>query len=493
MRRFNWKLIAQVTGVLLLYLAAGLLLPLVLSIYEHDGMQFAFAVSGMLILMAGLFLRNMVGGKAEYRLRQDESYWLTVAAWVVMPLFGALPYLFTGVTQSFTDALFESFSGFTTTGSSVIRHPEELPPSILAYRALTQWVGGLGLLLFVVALLRRLGLGAGSLYEAEFSGTQQRKLHPRLAQSVTRMWTIYGLLTATLWGLLMVQGVGLVDAFCTACSTVSTGGFTTHSEGITALGVHPTSTVTVFMFFSGVNVAILYRLFTLRWRHLWHDGELRTYTLLFVCSVALCTTAFFLEGNGFSDSLHFSIFHIASTMSTCGYHMPVPTHWSFVVSVLTFVLIVIGASAGSTGGGIKLRRIIIMVKYIANYLTRMIHPNVVFHVKVNNEVVESDYINKVFAFVFLYIVFIIGGGFVLTMCGCSIPNSVCMAAANISNLGPSPLINTMGGSLDYAVLPHVAKWTLTLLMLAGRVELFALLAVVSPAYWRLRLPKTRRG
>lgn len=493
MRRFNWKLIAQVTGVLLLYLATGLLLPLVLSIYERDGMQFAFAVSGMLILMAGLFLRNMVGGKAEYRLRQDESYWLTVAAWVVMPLFGALPYLFTGVTQSFTDALFESFSGFTTTGSSVIRHPEELPPSILAYRALTQWVGGLGLLLFVVALLRRLGLGAGSLYEAEFSGTQQRKLHPRLAQSVTRMWTIYGLLTATLWGLLMVQGVGLVDAFCTACSTVSTGGFTTHSEGITALGVHPTSTVTMFMFFSGVNVAILYRLFTLRWRHLWRDGELRTYTLLFICSVALCTTAFFLEGNGFSDSLHFSIFHIASTMSTCGYHMPVPTHWSFVVSVLTFVLIVIGASAGSTGGGIKLRRIIIMVKYIANYLTRMIHPNVVFHVKVNNEVVESDYINKVFAFVFLYIVFIIGGGFVLTMCGCSIPNAVCMAAANISNLGPSPLINTMGGSLDYAVLPHVAKWTLTLLMLAGRVELFALLAVVSPAYWRLRLPFARRG
>ena len=493
MRRFNWKLIAQVTGVLLLYLAAGLLLPLVLSIYERDGMQFAFAVSGMLILMAGLFLRNMVGGKAEYRLRQDESYWLTVAAWVVMPLFGALPYLFTGVTQSFTDALFESFSGFTTTGSSVIRHPEELPPSILAYRALTQWVGGLGLLLFVVALLRRLGLGAGSLYEAEFSGTQQRKLHPRLAQSVTRMWTIYGLLTATLWGLLMVQGVGLVDAFCTACSTVSTGGFTTHSEGITALGVHPTSTVTMFMFFSGVNVAILYRLFTLRWRHLWRDGELRTYTLLFVCSVALCTTAFFLEGNGFSDSLHFSIFHIASTMSTCGYHMPVPTHWSFVVSVLTFVLIVIGASAGSTGGGIKLRRIILMVKYIANYLPRMIHPNVVFHVKVNNEVVESDYINKVFAFVFLYIVFIIGGGFVLTMCGCSIPNAVCMAAANISNLGPSPLINTMGGSLDYAVLPHVAKWTLTLLMLAGRVELFALLAVVSPAYWRLRLPFARRG
>ena len=171
-------------------------------------------------------------------------------------------------------------------------------------------------------------------------------------------------------------------------------------------------------------------------------------------------------------------------MSTCGYYIPRPQHWSFLVSVLTFVLIAIGASAGSTGGGIKLRRIIIMVKYIANYFTRMIHPNAVFHVKVNHEVVETEYINKVFAFVFLYIVFIAGGAFVLTLCGSNIPESVCMAAANISNLGPSPLINSLGASLDYSMLPVLSKWTLIILMLAGRLELFALIAVFSPAYWK---------
>ena len=152
--------------------------------------------------------------------------------------------------------------------------------------------------------------------------------------------------------------------------------------------------------------------------------------------------------------------------------------------MLTFVLIAIGATAGSTGGGIKLRRIIIMVKYIANYLTRMIHPNAVFRVKVNHEVVETDYINKVFAFVFLYIVFIVAGAFILTLCGSGIPAAVCMAAANISNLGPSNIINSLGASLNYAELPHLAKWTLTVLMLAGRLELFALIAVFSPAYWR---------
>jgi len=239
----------------------------------------------------------------------------------------------------------------------------------------------------------------------------------------------------------------------------------------------------VFMILSGINVAILYHFFTLKWRRL-RDEELFTYLMLYLVSVAVCTGAFVHEGNSFVSSLQFSIFHLASTMSTCGYYIPRPAHWSFLVSVLTFILIAIGASAGSTGGGIKLRRIIIMVKYIANYLTRMIHPNAVFHVIINREVVETEYINKVFAFVFLYIVFIAGGAFVLTLCGSNIPAAVCMAAANISNLGPSPLINSLGASLDYSLLPALSKWTLTVLMLAGRLELFALIAIFSPAYWR---------
>ncbi|MBR3723973.1 MAG: TrkH family potassium uptake protein [Bacteroidales bacterium] len=493
---FNFRLMSRLTGMMLVYLSAGMLLPLAVSIHCGDGMQFALLVSGMLILMLGLFLRNILGGKTDYDLKENESYLITLAVWLAVPLCGALPYIFTGVLNSFTDALFESFSGFTTTGSSVVSLPEQLPESLLTYRALTQWVGGLGLMLFVVAILRKLTQGASRLYEAEFSGTQQRKLHPRLARSVTRMWTIYVVITFVMMVVMILNGTSVVDAFCLSCSTVSTGGFVTHSSGLAILPERTLIWVVVFMFLSGVNVAFLYRIFTLKWHKLWRDEELRTYVLLFVLAVAVCTTAFWTEGNGVEESLRYSLFHIASIMSTCGFYMPKPHHWSFLVSVLTFVLIVVGASSGSTGGGVKLRRIMIILKYIANYFSRMVHPNVVFRVKVNGEVVENEYINKVFAFVFLYIMFIIGGAFVLTLCGCSIPDAVCMAAANISNLGPSSLINSVGANLDYSMLPNLAKWTLTLLMLAGRLELFALIAVFSPAYWtanrRFRIRKVNK-
>ena len=470
--------------MMLIYMAMSFALPLVVSLYTRDGAQFALTISAIIILMLGLFLRNFVGRGVEYELKENESYWVTVIVWLAIPFCGTLPYLFTGGLASLTDAVFESFSGFTTTGSSVVPKPEELPEGLLVYRAFTQWIGGLGLMLFVVAILRKLTNGAVQLYEAEFSGTQQRKLHPRLARSVTRMWAIYSLITLVMIVALLFCRTPLVDALCLAFSTVSTGGFVTHTGGVAILSSSGMIVVTLFMFLSGINVAILYKFFTLRWRHLGRDEELRTYLAIFFLSILVCVVAFHAAGNEWLSSIHYSFLHIASTMSSCGFYIPKPAHWSFLVSVITFILIIVGASAGSTGGGIKLRRIIILLKYVGNYFTRMLHPNAVFRVKVNGEPVENDYINKIFAFVFLYIAFIVGGAFVLTLCGSSIPDAICMAAANISNLGPSPLINNLGGNLDYTLLPSLAKWTLTILMLAGRLELFALIAIFSPAYWR---------
>lgn len=473
--------------MLLIYLAAGLALPIGVSLYAADGAQFSLTVSALIILTVGLLLRNILGRHAEYDIREHESIWIAVIIWLMVPLCGTLPYLVTGGLSAFVDALFESFSGFTTTGSSVVARPEDLPAGLLVYRSMTQWVGGLGLLLFVVATLRKLGVSAGGLYSAEFSGTQQRKLHPRLARSVSRMWRIYILITLAMMFLLLLQGTSLVDSIALAFSTVSTGGFVTHSAGVARLGTGVMAVLVAFMFLSGVNVALLYRLFTFRWRRpvpLWRDEELRVYLLLFLLSVAACSLSFFYEGNSIRQAVSYSVFHIASTMSTCGYYLPSLPRWSLLVSVLTFVLIVVGASAGSTGGGIKLRRIIVLAKYIGNYFTRMMHPNAVFRVKVNGEVVEDSYIHKIFAFVFLYIAFIVAGAFVLTLCGTNIPEAVCMAAANVSNLGPSPLINNLGGSLDYSLLPAVGKLTLVVLMLAGRLEIFALVAVFSPSYWR---------
>ena len=224
--------------MLLIYLAVGMLLPIGVSIYAADGTQFSLTASALIILIIGLLLRNIFGRHAEYDIRERESIWMTVIIWLVVPVCGTLPYLFIGGTSPylFVDALFESFSGFTTTGSSVTVHPEDLPAGLLVYRSMTQWVGGLGLLLFVVATLRKLGVAAGGLYSAEFSGTQQRKLHPRLSRSVSRLWRIYIIVTLVMIVLLVVQGASVVDSIALAFSTVSTGGFVTHSAGVATLG-----------------------------------------------------------------------------------------------------------------------------------------------------------------------------------------------------------------------------------------------------------------
>ena len=478
---------ARITGTLLLVLAAALLLPVAVSLHCRDGSQYALLMSAMLMAALGLLLRNMMGHKAEYVLRERESFWITAVVWLVIPLSGMLPYLLSGTCASFTDAAFESVSGFTTTGSSVIPVPEDIPQGVMLWRSMTQWIGGLGLILLVVATARRLQVGSLRLYDAEFSGTQQRKLHPRIATSVSRMWRIYTLITIVMIVLLRIAGNSGMDSVCLALSTVSTGGFMTAQHGLADYSDATLAIMTLFMFLSGVNVALLYNLFSFRWRQLRRTDEFRVYTILTLVSVLACYLSFGVANSDFSlSTFQFSLFHIASTVSTCGFYTTPPAVWPMLPSAVTFLLILCGAMAGSTGGGLKLRRVMTLALYLRNYFTRMLHPSAVFSIKIDRRVVPPDYVNRIFGFVFLYICFITGGAFVLTLGGSSIPEAFCLAAANISNLGPSPLINSLGASLDYAALPALSKYTLMALMLAGRLEIFALVAMFTPAYWKRR-------
>lgn len=415
-----------------------------------------------------------------------ESYHITAGLWIVASLLGALPYLLSGMDISPTDAIFESVSGLTTTGSSVLADPGRLPTWLRLWRALTQWVGGLGLVLLIVALVPSLRSGGSHLYASEFSGTQQRKLHPHMAKNVSRMWFIYIMLTLTLAVLLAACGNPVDDALCLAMSTVSTGGFMTSAGGLATYSNASLAVITVFMFLSGINVAMIYNFATLHWRRLRRSDEFVVYAVVFTASAVLCTAAFGLAGNDWWRSACYSVFHIASTLSTCGFVAAMPERWPFSVSVLTFLLIVSGAMAGSTGGGIKLRRLMTFSRYLHNYFTRMLHPGAVLSVRIDRQTVPSDYVNKIFGFVFLYILFIIGGAFALTLCGIGIADAFCVAAANISNLGPTPIVGAAGAGLYYTMLPTAAKWILMILMLAGRLEIFALLAILSPSYWKRR-------
>ena len=482
----NYRLVARLTGMLLLLLAAAMVLPVAVSLYYRDGAQYGLLLSMAVMAVAGLLFRNVAGRSASFELHERESYWITAVIWIVVPLIGSVPYLLTGALRSVTDAVFESVSGFSTTGSSVVVDPAALPRGLLVWRSMTQWVGGLGLILFVVALQRRLRGSTLALYGAEFSGTQQRRLHPKIATSVTRLWSIYLATTVALIVLLALAGNGIVDSFCLALSTVSTGGFMTSATGLDGYSRLTMGLITLFMFMSGVGVALLYNFFTLHWRRLRRSDEFIVYAAVYLVAVAVCAVAFGLSGNGVGESFSYSLFHVASTISTCGFYTSGPSQWPFAASVVTFLLILSGAMAGSTGGGLKLRRLMTLSLYLRNYFTRMLHPNAVFTIRIDKQVVPSDYVHKIFGFVFLYILFIIFGAFALTLGGSGIADAFCLAAANISNLGPSPLINTMGANMEYAMLPTGSKWTLMALMLAGRLEIFALLAFVSPAYWRKR-------
>ncbi|MBP3741280.1 MAG: TrkH family potassium uptake protein [Bacteroidales bacterium] len=416
-----------------------------------------------------------------------ESYRFTALLWLIVPLLGAVPYLAAGVVPSFTDALFESVSGFTTTGSSVILSPESLPAWLRMWRALTQWVGGLGLVLFIVAFVPSLRGGSSQLYAAEFSGTQQRKLHPHMSRNVARMWGIYTLMTLLCTAALYATDKrNVFDSVCLAMSTVSTGGFMPASGGMAGYGTGTMMVLTLFMFLSGVNVAMLYNLFTFHWRRLRRSSEFVVYAVLFVLAAAVCTVAFAAKGAPWDTAARYSLFHIASTVSTCGFYTATPPEWPFVASVVTFLLILSGAMAGSTGGGLKLRRLMTLFLYLRNYFSRMLHPNVVFAIKIDNQVVPAEYVNKIFGFVFLYILFITGGAFALTLTGSDMADAFCLATANISNLGPTPIIGSIGADFSYTLLPSAAKWVLMVLMLAGRLEIFALLAIVSPSYWSRR-------
>ena len=412
-----------------------------------------------------------------------ESYRFTAALWLLVPLVGAVPFLFYGF--GFTDALFESVSGFTTTGSTVISEPEALPAWLRLWRSLTQWLGGLGLVLFIVAFFPSLRTGSSQLYAAEFSGTQQRKLHPHMSGNVGRMWLVYTLMTILCAAALFAcEPDAPFDCICLALSTVSTGGFMPGAAGMAGYGENTMAVLTLFMFLSGVNVALLYNVFFFHWRRLRRSSELVVYALVFALASAVCTVAFAASGTPWLDSLRFSLFHIASTLSTCGFYTATPPQWPFVASVITFMLILSGAMAGSTGGGLKLRRLMTLTLYLRNYFSRMLHPNVVYTIKIDRKVVPVDYVNKIFGFVFLYILFIVGGAFVLTLTDIGIADAFCLAAANISNLGPTPIVGALGAGLAYTLLSPVAKWVLMVLMLAGRLEIFALLAIVSPSYWR---------
>jgi trk system potassium uptake protein TrkH len=474
-------------GALLLIESVFMTLALGVSLWYGEADSDIFLLSTIVTLLAGL-LGLLVGRRAESRMGEREGYVIVAMVWVVFSAFGLLPYYLSGQVPSLTDAWFESMSGFTTTGATIIPDLEVITHGLLFWRSLTQWIGGMGIIVLSIAILPIFGLNGMQLYAAEVSGLTYEKVSPRIADTAKMMWSIYVLLTATEIAALWLCGMDVFDAVCHSFSTIATGGFSTHNNSLEfydSAAIH--YTVTFFMFISGINFVMLIYLLRGKTRTFFQDEEVRWYSIAVLIFAVLLTLGLYIARPGWSGvemerAFRDSIFTVISSMTSTGYTISDYMYWPVVAWVVIFFLMLTGACAGSTAGGIKWVRLAIIMKNGVAEFQRRIHPNAIIPVKLNEKNVPQQTINNIMAFLIFYIFIIVITVVIFCASGVNFDESIGAAVSAIGNVGIS--IGQFGPAGTYAEFPMVAKWVMSFVMLIGRLEIFTVLLLFTKALWR---------
>lgn len=448
---------------------------------NHDFLPLLASGSGISIIGLLLWIANK-------RLEQNsigkrEGYIIVSFSWIIISLFGAIPFLISGVAQNYTDAFFETMSGFTTTGASIFTDIESIPKGILFWRSLTHWIGGMGIIVLSLAILPILGIGGMQLFVAEVPGITPDKLHPRIKQTAKRLWGIYVLLTLVLTILLMFGGMNLFDALCHAFGTLATGGFSTKNDSIAGFSPYIQYVIIIFMFLAGTNFTLHHFGLKGHLKKVWDNEEFRNYLYLLVASsVIIALALFFIQGDSAEKSFRDALFQVVSIVTTTGYITTDYLLWPFFAWFLIFLLMFTGSCAGSTGSGIKIVRILLLYKNSLLELKRLIHPQAIIPVRLNRKAIPQSIIFNVLAFFLIYIIIFAFGSLAMSMMGLEFESAVGSVAACISNIGPG--LGLVGPVLNFSLVPNPGKWLLSLLMLLGRLELFTVLILFSPAFWR---------
>lgn len=485
-RLLNLPMLLKIIGWLLCIEAAFLLVPtfVALGCGEEDGLP--FAGTALFTALAGVLLSRATRPRRRH-LGKRDGFILTASVWVVFSLFGMLPFLAGSTRLSFTDAFFEAISGFTTTGASLVRDISQLGYAMHIWRAMMQWIGGMGIIIFTLAIIPMLNHSGGmQMFNAEVTGVTHDKIKPRISQTAKLLWSMYLLLTVACVLLLWTGPMNLFDSVCHAFGTVSTGGYTTRDVGIDAWDgtAYVRVVLTVFMFISGINFVLLYRICTGHFDTLRSSDVLRTYVGVIVVMFILFFASI-CHGSGMHDLAGVTIdplFHIVSSVTSTGFKLEAFENWGPLPMALTVALMLSGACAGSTSGGVKIDRLLFMFRNMRNEVNRCIYPNAILPVKVNGKVASRDMVIKVMAFIGLYLMLTICGGMLIAACGVSVSDSFFSAFSCIGNIGFGAGVN--GAGCDYRLLPDAAKWVLSLLMLTGRLEIFTVLVLFTPAFWR---------
>jgi trk system potassium uptake protein TrkH len=481
---FNAKVIIRVIGFLLMIEGVFMLTGLPFSIYYGECEYKSLLASGLITIISGTILWFSTR-KHPKNIGRKEGYVIVAVTWIVISLFGTLPFMISGVIPNFTDAFFETMSGFTTTGATILTDIEATPKGILFWRSMTHWIGGMGIIVFTVAVLPILGIGGMQLYAAEMPGVTKDKLHPRITATAKRLWAIYLLLTLVQTVLLMFGGMSLFDSLCHAFGTVATGGFSTNNLSIAAFSPYIQYVIVVFMILAGTNFTLHYFALHGQLRKVWRNEEYRYYIYLILIGTVIITAVLAINKSSalpLEEAFRVSIFQVVSIITTTGFITDNYMAWPGMIWFLIVLMMFVGGMAGSTGGGIKVVRQLLLLKNSLLELKRLIHPQAIIPVRMNKKVVSQDIIFKVMAFFLIYIIVFIIGSTVIALMGFDAPTAMGAAMATLGNIGPG--IGMVGPEDNYAFMPFAGKWFLSFLMLLGRLELFTVLILFSPAFWK---------
>ncbi|WP_339633513.1 TrkH family potassium uptake protein [Bizionia echini] len=496
--KLNYKIIFHFLGLLLLFNGGFMLVSTLISFIYKDGVTFQLLLAGLSTLLIGV---SMMYPTRDHKKIMDkrEGYVVVTFGWLIMAFSGCLPYVFTGAIPDFTSAFLETMSGYTTTGATILNDIEIIPKGVLFWRSMTHWIGGMGIIVLAIAILPLLGIGGMQLFAAEAPGPNADKLHPRITDTAKRLWLIYFGYTVAETILLKIAGMNLFDAMNHALSTLSTGGFSTKNASVAYWNDQPIIQyiIILFMFLAGTNFVLSYFAFKGKIQKILKDEEFKLYLSFIVIFTIIASTIIYFKADptissiahpmvwGEAESaLRHGMFQVLSVVTTTGFITADYTLWSPFLVVFFFGLMFLGGSAGSTSGGVKVVRHLILIKNGFLEFKRALHPNAILPVRYNSRAVSGDIVFNILAFFILYMLSFIVGSLVFSMFGLDFMSSIGIAASSLGNVGPA--FGDFGPVNNYASLPALGKWWAAFLMLIGRLELFTVLILLTPFFWRNR-------
>ena len=497
-KKLNIKIILHLMGLLLLVNGAFMIISAGFSLYYSDGVVVQMLAAGIVTLSIGGVL--MLSTKQHRKeIKKRDGYIIVTFGWIFMSLAGTLPYIFTGTIPGFTNAFFETMSGYTTTGATILKDIESLPEGILFWRSITHWIGGMGIIVLAIAILPLLGIGGMQLFTAEAPGPGGDKLHPRITDTAKRLWLIYVGYTLIETLLLKLAGMSFFDAINHSLSTLSTGGFSTKNASVAFWNDRPVIQyiIMLFMFLAGTNFVLSYFAFKTKFSKIFKDEEFRLYgffiigltlvaslIIYFEVDVATSTIAHPMVWGELESAIRHGLFQVLAIVTTTGFITADFTAWTPFLTIFFFGLMFLGGSAGSTSGGVKIVRHLIMIKNGILEFRRTLHPHGVLPVRYNKRAVQQPIVFNILGFFILYMLSFIVGVLVFSWLGLDYRTALGGAASTLGNVGPA--LGDLGPAHNYSDLSAVTKWWASFLMLLGRLELFTVLILLTPFFWRNR-------